>query len=118
MTFLRKRLSILVSHDSTHLLVTKGALPNILAVCSSAEIANGPPVEIAAVQERIQQHLVNFSHQGFRILGVAYKNLGDQSVLSKNDEIGMTFLGFLVLFDPPKPDIVKTINSLKELGVS
>ena len=30
----------------------------------------------------------------------------------------MTFLGFLVLFDPPKPDIVETIASLKDLGVS
>ena len=37
--FLRKRLSILVSHDDTHLMVTKGALLNVLAVCSSAETA-------------------------------------------------------------------------------
>ena len=30
----------------------------------------------------------------------------------------MTFLGFLVLFDPPKPNIAETIASLKALGVS
>ena len=30
----------------------------------------------------------------------------------------MTFLGFLVLFDPPKPDIVQTIGRLRDLGVS
>src|SRR4029078_6612462 len=35
--FLRKRLSILVGHDVTHLMVTKGALANVLAVCSAAE---------------------------------------------------------------------------------
>ena len=39
--FLRKRLSILVSHDDTQLMVTKGALANVLAVCSSAETEGG-----------------------------------------------------------------------------
>jgi P-type Mg2+ transporter len=116
--FLRKRLSILVSHEDTHLMVTKGALPNVLAVCSLAEIGGGTLVEIAAVRERIQQHFEEFSNKGFRTLGVSYRNMGTGSVISKTDEADMTFLGFLVLFDPPKPDIVKTISSLKSLGVS
>jgi len=38
--------------------------------------------------------------------------------MSKVDEAGMTFLGFLVLFDPPKPNIIETIASLKNLGVA
>jgi Mg2+-importing ATPase len=116
--FLRKRLSVLVSREDTHLMVTKGALPNVLAVCSSAEAGGGTLVEIAAVRERIQQHFEALSTQGFRTLGVAYKNMGSASRIGKDQEAGMTFLGFLVLFDPPKPDIVKTIGSLKDLGVS
>jgi Mg2+-importing ATPase len=99
-------------------MVTKGALPNVLAVCSSAETGGGTLVEIAAVRERIQQHFEEFSNKGFRTLGVAYRNVGSVSLMSKDHEAGMTFLGFLVLFDPPKPDIVKTIGSLKDLGVS
>src|SRR5512143_3341860 len=39
--FLRKRLSILVSHEGSHLMVTKGALESVLAVCSSAEAEGG-----------------------------------------------------------------------------
>ena len=35
--FVRKRLSILVSTGNAHLMVTKGALRNVLEVCSSAE---------------------------------------------------------------------------------
>ena len=116
--FLRKRLSILVSQDDQSLLVTKGALPNVLAVCSAAETEGGSSVAIATVRDRIQQHLEEFSHQGFRTLGVAYKNMGSGSRISKDDEGGMTFLGFLVLFDPPKPNIIETIASLKNLGVS
>lgn len=116
--FIRKRLSILVSKGDAHLMVTKGALLNVLAVCSSAETLDGMIVDIAAVQEQIQQHFQEFSSKGFRTLGVAYKNIGSDSLMSKNHEADMTFLGFLVLFDPPKPDILETIGLLKHLGVS
>ncbi len=116
--FLRKRLSILVAHGDTHLMVTKGALQNVLAVCSAAETEAGTLVDIVVVRDRIQQHFEEFSSKGFRTLGVAYKNMGSESLMSKVDEAGMTFLGFLVLFDPPKPNIIETIASLKNLGVA
>ena len=116
--FFRKRLSILVSHDDTHLMVTKGALSNVLAVCSSIETEGGEIIEITAARGRIQQHFEEFSSKGLRTLGVAYKNMGADSRISKDHEAGMTFSGFLVLFDPPKPNIIETITNLKNLGVS
>jgi Mg2+-importing ATPase len=116
--FLRKRLSILVSHDNTHLLVTKGALLNVLAVCTSVETGDGAVVEMNAEKDRIEKQFEEFSSKGFRTLGIAYKNIGSVSRISKDHETGMTFSGFLVLFDPPKPDIVDTITSLKNLGVA
>ena len=116
--FLRKRLSILVSHENAHVMISKGALPNVVAVCSSAEMTGGGILEIAAVRERVQRHFEDFSKKGFRTLGVAYKNLGTVSTIGKDDEAGMTFLGFLVLSDQPKPNIIETIASLKSLGVS
>ncbi len=116
--FLRKRLSILVTHQETHLMVTKGALANVLAVCSAVETPGGTIVDIAAVRDRIQQRFEQFCSQGRRTLGVAYRNVGTASRITKEHEAGMTFLGFLVLFDPPKPNIVETIARLKSLGVS
>ncbi len=115
--FLRKRLSILVAHDTNHLMVTKGALQNVLAVCSAVETGAGAPVDIAGVRDAIQERYEEFSSKGLRTLGVAYKDMGSASVMSKGDEAGMTFLGFLVLFDPPKPNIIETVGSLKTLGV-
>jgi Mg2+-importing ATPase len=116
--FLRKRLSILVSHVDTHLIVTKGALRNVLAVCSGVETGNGTVADIAGMRDSIQEHFEKFSKQGYRTLGVAYKNMGAQPSIHKDDEMGMTFLGFLVLFDPPKPNIIDVIGRLKHLGVS
>ena len=115
--FLRKRLSILVSQGDTHLMTTKGALQNVLAVCASAEIADGTIVDISSVRDRIQQHFEEFSTKGLRTLGVAWKNIGSESHISKDHEARMTFSGFLVLFDPPKVNIIETVTSLKNLGV-
>jgi P-type Mg2+ transporter len=116
--FVRKRLSILVAQGDTHVLVTKGALQNVLDACSKAETGAGAVVDIDAVRDKIQQHLEEFSKKGLRTLGVASKDMGSAVLAAKADEVGMTFLGFLVLFDPPKPRIVETIASLKQLGVS
>ena len=116
--FLRKRLSIAITQGDSHLMVTKGALSNILEVCSTAEIKDGGIVDIASMQDQIQQHFVTFSNQGFRTLGIAYKKLPSGSLISKRDETDMTFAGFLTLFDPPKANILDTISSLKKLGVS
>ena len=116
--FLRKRLSILVSHDARGLMVTKGTVPGVLAVCASAETAEGSIVDIAAVRARISEQFDELSSKGFRALAVAYKQVASDSHLHKDSEAEMTFLGFVVFFDPPKPEIAETIARLKGLGVS
>jgi Mg2+-importing ATPase len=116
--FIRKRLSILVSNGDKRLMVTKGALQNVLDCCSSVELQDGTIVAIATMREQIQRHFEEFSNKGFRTLGVAYRKIEGESSISKAHEAGMTFSGFLVLFDPPKPNLMETITSLKKLGVS
>jgi len=116
--FIRKRLSIAVAHGDAHFMVTKGALANILDVCSSVETKEGNIVGIATMQDQIQKHFAEFSDNGFRTLGIAYKNIPVETPINKSDEKDMTFLGFLTLFDPPKANIIETIANLKKLGVS
>lgn len=118
--FIRKRLSILVStpKDETRLMITKGAFRNVLDACSHAETADGKTVDVDSVRQQIQAQFDDFGSRGFRMLGVAYKNIGSESLITKSHESGMTFLGFIILFDPPKKDIPKTINRLRHFGVS
>ena len=116
--FLRKRLSIVVTHEGNHLMVTKGALMNVLEVCTTAETKDGKVSGLDSQAEMIRKRFSEFSAEGFRILGLAYKAITSGPAISKSDESGMTFLGFLVLYDPPKPDITETITNLKQLGVS
>jgi len=46
------------------------------------------------------------------------RDMGAQSVINKDSEQEMTFLGFLLFFDPPKKGVLETIGRLKQLGVS
>lgn len=116
--FVRRRLSILVSKNNKSLMITKGALSNILEICTLAEVEPGKTVEISEVKDQIEQQFKEFSEKEFRTLGIAYRDMGQQTKIEKEQENGMTFLGFLLFFDPLKPDIEKTIENMGQLGIS
>lgn len=115
--FVRKRLSILFEKDGRHLLITKGALRQTLEVCTQTELSGGALIDIAARRPKIDNHWRKFSSQGLRVLGVAYRDCGAETQIKHETESGMTFLGFIVLSDPPKPGIADTISDLNALGI-
>ena len=123
--FNRKRLSILLKKDNTNLIVTKGALKTILDVCSTVETGEGKTIDIAMQQDKIQQRAEELGNEGFRVLGVAYRNCvacvssdDNRNSFTKDDETNMTFLGYLALFDPPKAGIADTLKDLGLLGIT
>jgi Mg2+-importing ATPase len=140
--FLRKRLSILVrprqtaglkekckktnphpttTHQQQHLLITKGAIYDILAACSKVETAPGVVSNLDAGHfERIESVFEQKSLEGFRVLGVSYRYFDPATTrhITKEDENDSTFLGFLVLWDPVKDEASLSIAALKELGIS
>jgi P-type Mg2+ transporter len=117
--FIRKRLTIVAMHnDNLHTMVTKGALENVLSVCSKVEIGDEEVALDPGWQAKIQERYETWSAQGYRVLGVAVKSVGTQTTpFSKTDETGMVFAGFLLFFDPPKEGVQATIQSLANLGV-
>ena len=131
--FIRKRLSVLVSYDDKSFIestdknkysfiVTKGALNNILEVCSTAERC-GKIVDLSEVRPEIMKRYEEFGNQGLRILGLCYKDVDvrlgpDKMGIDKKDETEMTFLGFIVFFDPIKIDVIESITKLRNLGIS
>ncbi|MCX6048867.1 MAG: magnesium-translocating P-type ATPase, partial [Chloroflexi bacterium] len=116
--FVRKRLSIVVqTADGSHRLITKGALDNVLAVCT--QVQDGQKlVPFDATQEtQIRQRYAAWSAQGYRVLGVATKPVALTANLAHSDERDLRFIGFLIFFDPPKASVQKTLRDLAKLGV-
>jgi Mg2+-importing ATPase len=116
--FLRKRLSVVVEQDAIgSYLITKGALDNVLSV--STQVRRGDqilPLDKGRLKE-IQDRFADWSGQGFRVLGLATRPMPPADSCALVDEREMIFEGFLLFFDPPKPEVQETIRQLAGLGV-
>ena len=114
--FVRKRLSVLLEKDSRRLLVAKGALQQILQVCTDVELSDGSRAAIDLWRDRIDQQWRAFSAQGSRVLGLASRDC-DFATITRASETDLTFLGFIVLSDPPKAGIQTSLRELEALGI-
>jgi Mg2+-importing ATPase len=116
--FVRKRLSVVTCDDKgERLFITKGALENVLDVCSRVQDGDGAVSIDQPHIAQIQQRYAEWSSQGFRVLGLAVKPVAAQPIYARTDERDLTFAGFLLFFDPPKPDVQQTLTDLAKLGV-
>lgn len=118
--FIRKRLSVVVQHSNggqRHLMLTKGAFTNVLAVCTKVATPSGEK-PMQEYRDALQQRFADYSHAGHRVLGLACRDVTDDPVINKDDEQDMTFTGFLLFDDPPKAGAAEAIQELRQLGVS
>jgi len=116
--FVRKRLSVVIQEESgRHLLITKGAFDPVLAICTDVQTtALATPLDDPG-RAQLQQRYSDWSAAGFRVLAMAVKEVHPQQSYTIEDEQNLTFLGFLLFFDPPKPDVQATLAGLSQLGV-
>ncbi len=115
--FIRKRLTIQVRNEKENFAITKGALNSVIDICDKAETVSGQVIPMNDKRAAINDEYRKLSADGFRVLGIAYKNGSNEKDFTKDDEKNMTFLGFITLFDPPKKDAAQTIANLRSLGV-
>jgi len=118
--FHRKRQSVLlqppVAEGNQALLITKGALAQVLAVCTLAQRADGSLVPLAELEAGIALLAERCGRRGERLLGVAQRSHPPVEIGAASEQ-AMTFLGVLVLADPLKPGIAATVADLARMGV-
>ncbi|MEZ0481490.1 magnesium-translocating P-type ATPase [Planococcus sp. SSTMD024] len=116
--FSRKRLSVVVLENSEAAIVTKGALNQVLEICTQVQMGDYQQALDPKALEDIQSRYESWGNQGFRVLGVARKSVAIEEEYGTEAESGMVFTGFLLFFDHPKKGISKTIQNLEVNGVS
>ena len=121
--FVRKRLSIAVRDtgrpEDHYRLITKGAFTSVLAACTHVSESSGTLSPLDEPRRTALEKLfTQYSEQGFRVLGLAVKDVPPREQYTPEDETDLIFGGFLLFFDPPKPDAQVAIANLKRLGVS
>ena len=118
--FNRKRMSVVVGKsDQTHLLITKGAVEEMVKVSTHVE-KDG---QILPLDESMYNDIFKIVHDynedGFRVIGVAYKHIPDtQQTYTVHDESELILAGFMSFLDPPKDSAHEAIAALQEYGVT
>ncbi len=119
--FMRRRLTIVVAEGvapTQHLFVTKGAFANVLDICSSVD-RDGIEVPLdTGMRAELDAVFKAKGAEGFRVLAVATRRVPIKADYDRDDERDMTFRGFLVFLDPPKPEAKATIADLARLGIA
>lgn len=115
--FGRRRLTTVVqNHAGTIKMVTKGAVEEMLAVCSYAEYNGNVELITNDFRKKILDTVDDLNVKGFRVLAIARKDIEKQSC-SVDDECEMILMGYLAFLDPPKESAAGAIKALREHGV-
>jgi len=115
--FERRRMSVVVQNGKTQM-ITKGAVEEMLAVCSFAEYEG----EVSPLTDDIKNYILNkvesLNEDGMRVIAVAQKtNPSPVGAFGVKDESDMVLMGYLAFLDPPKESTVGAIEALHEHGV-
>lgn len=116
--FSRRRLSVVVSDGKKKQLITKGAVEEILSICSFVDYKG----EVSEITREIKQNILkitkDLNKQGLRVIAICQKNeLEGITNFSVKDECKMVLLGFIGFLDPPKESAKDAIARLNKDGI-
>jgi Mg2+-importing ATPase len=117
--FVRRRLTVVLGReDGKHVLICKGAIEEVFAVCSRYEIDGEVGPLDRSHLETAQQQSAALNADGFRVIAVAYKEFdAGKEVYTVADECELTLLGYIAFLDPPKESAGPAIAALGRAGV-
>lgn len=116
--FSRRCLSIAVEIDNKDELITKGAVEEILNICTTFEY-NGQTEKLTNEKiENMRKICKNLNEEGFRVVAICKKIItNNKKDFNSTDEKDMTLLGFIGFLDPPKESAKEAIEGLNNAGI-
>lgn len=118
--FQRRRMSVAVKgEDGNTLLITKGAVEEMLEVSDQAELEGRTIPLTEEIRQRVLKQAERLNEEGMRVLGLAVRrNPAPTGVFSREEEKHMTLLGCLAFLDPPKESAAEAVEALRRRGVA
>lgn len=116
--FSRRRLSVVVEKDGEKMLITKGAVEEILNICTTIDYNN----EILPITKEIKENVKDIANKlnedGLRVVAVCKKkNINNIKSFDVKDENQMSLIGFIGFLDPPKESAKLAIEKLNNAGI-
>lgn len=116
--FSRRRLSIIVDDGNKKQMITKGAVEEILNICTMVDYDGNVAPITKAIKDNIRQISKKLNEDGLRIVAVCQKNdISLDHSFDVDDEKNMILLGFIGFLDPPKETAKESIQKLNKSGI-
>ncbi len=116
--FSRRCLSVAVEIDNKDELITKGAVEEILNICTTFEYKGQTEKLTNEKIENMRKICKNLNEEGFRVVAICKKIItNNKKVFNSTDEKDMTLLGFIGFLDPPKESAKEAIEGLNNAGI-
>ena len=116
--FSRRCLSVAVEIDNKDELITKGAVEEILNICTTFEYKGQTEKLTNEKIENMRKICKNLNEEGFRVVAICKKIINNNKKdFNSTDEKDMTLLGFIGFLDPPKESAKEAIEGLNNAGI-
>ena len=116
--FSRRCLSVAVEIDNKDELITKGAVEEILNICTTFEYKGQTEKLTNEKIENMRKICKNLNEEGFRVVAICKKIItNNKKDFNSTDEKNMTLLGFIGFLDPPKESAKEAIEGLNNAGI-
>lgn len=113
----RKLMSTKYRVNGIPTIFTKGAVDVLLDRADAIGTQDGVRPISEADRERILRQNQTFSENGLRVLAFAYRECGEEEVLSVESEYGYTFSGLVSMIDPPREESIGAVADAVSAGI-
>lgn len=116
--FSRRRLSVVLTKENVTILITKGAVEEILSICTKVNYQGEISPISSEIKTNIKSIAKKLNEDGLRVVAVCQKEISSEiTSFSISDESNMTLVGFIGFLDPPKQTAKETIQQLNSAGI-
>ena len=115
--YTRKRQSVVVKNKNDYLMITKGALEEIISHCNWVQVGANTEKLAKEKIEDIKARALEMASLGMQVIALAVKNSYSGSKFNASFEDDMIFIGFVAFLDPAKKGVKETLVNLQKINV-
>lgn len=116
--FARRRLSVIVTDGEKKQMITKGAVEEILNICTMVDYKGQVSPITKEIKDNIKRISKKMNEDGLRVIAVCQKNdINNVENFDVNVEKNMVLIGFIGFLDPPKESAKSSIEKLNHAGI-
>jgi P-type Mg2+ transporter len=118
--FVRRRMSVVLTKSrKDHVLICKGAVEEMLDICSRVEDEGRAQPLTPEFRDQITALRDRLNEDGLRVVAVAQKPLPkNHPPVTVHDESGLVFSGFVAFLDPAKETTAEALRRLHDLDIT